>query len=221
VAAVRGGVMDFGPEDDKVDDDLDFTFSRVRMMAKPKTDIDHSGTDAQHVLAISKVEDGSTTRDGRLEVGKEKQGCLGLSLAQVFRHSWRPINPNWLWVPRSNILSGKGYQARPEEVRRLGQSARRIKRVEPPTPFVRSFSQVVKEGRMAWRREPGGNSWKRSPKDWMEEDDLLDSEFSREEDLRSKLQRAPGGHTEQDQQDMGLHRQGSFTGNKIPRRGGF
>jgi hypothetical protein len=74
---------------------------------------------------------------------------------------------------------------------------------------------------MAWRREPGGNSWKRPPKDWMEEDDLLDSEFSREEDLRSKLQRAPGEHTEQDQQDMGHHRQGSFTGNKIPRRGGF
>ncbi|KAL5677389.1 hypothetical protein ACJX0J_013520, partial [Zea mays] len=62
-------------------------------------------------------------------------------------------------VPRTNILSGKGYQTRPEEVHRLGQSARCIKRVEPPPPFERSFSQVVKEGEMAWRREPGGNSW--------------------------------------------------------------
>jgi hypothetical protein len=55
----------------------------------------------------------------------------------------------------------------------------------------------------------------------MEDDDLLDSEFSREEDQRAKIQRALGEQTVQDQQDIRHHRQGSFIGNKIPRRGGF
>jgi hypothetical protein len=100
--------MEFGLEDDRVDDDLAITCSRVRRMANPIVVIDHSCTDAQHVLSNSKVEEGSTG-DGRLEVGEEKHVCMGLSLAQVFRHSWRPINSKWLWVPRTNILSGKGY----------------------------------------------------------------------------------------------------------------
>jgi hypothetical protein len=120
----------------------------------------------------------------------------GLSSAQVFGHSWRPINPTWCWVPRSGIHTKSSYPARPDEVCRLRLSAKSVSRVRQQSLEARSYAQVVREGRMAWRRDHGGSNWKRRQDEWMEEDDLLDGDPCREQDLRAKLQRGSGDSTD-------------------------
>jgi hypothetical protein len=49
---------------------------------------------------------------------------------------------------------------------------------------------------MAWRRDHGGSNWKRRQDEWMEEDDLLEGDPNREQDLRAKLQRGSGDSTD-------------------------
>uniref|UniRef100_A0A804R877 CCHC-type domain-containing protein n=2 Tax=Zea mays TaxID=4577 RepID=A0A804R877_MAIZE len=120
----------------------------------------------------------------------------GMSSAQVFGHSWRPINPTWCWVPRSGIHTKSCYPARPDEVRRLRLSAKSVSRVRHQSLEARSYAQVVREGRMAWRRDHGGSNWKRRQDEWMEEDDLLEGDPCREQDLRAKLQRGSGDSTD-------------------------
>jgi hypothetical protein len=56
------------------------------------------------------------------------------------------------YVPKLGLASESGYPARPEEIRWPGSQARHIRRVGEPPPLSRSFAQVVREGKMAWRR---------------------------------------------------------------------
>lgn len=110
---------------------------------------------------------------------------MGFSHMGIHAHSWRPLGPKWIWVPKDSLEVDLGYPASKEDIRRFGYAARKVRRVGPPPPLLRSFASAVGENNMARREED--RSWKRRQEDWMEEDDLLEEDFRQERDMRFKL----------------------------------
>jgi hypothetical protein len=50
--------------------------------------------------------DSSMADDGRQDKARRlEHERKGLSSAQIFGHSWRPIYPDWFWVPRKTSIA--------------------------------------------------------------------------------------------------------------------
>lgn len=116
---------------------------------------------------------------------------FGCSHVDIHAHSWRPLGPKWVWVPKGSLDLETGYTASKGDIRRFGYFARKVRKIGPPPPLRRSFVSAVGAESMA-RREEEQRAWKRRQEDWMEEDNLLEEDFREERDLRFKLQRGAG-----------------------------
>lgn len=137
-----------------------------------------------------------TEQQGELQgmVQKEvEDDVFGGTVDGRFNHSWAPCGPKagWYWIPKGRLTLDKIYPARPNEVRRFGHNARKVRATSPPAPLSAPFASVAMASRVAPRA-------KRRSDEWMEEDDLLGGDLMREQDLRRQLQRGPRQQMEGD-----------------------
>lgn len=73
-------------------------------------------------------------RHGRSRYGLAHR--YGTTLSDLYTHSWRRTpEASWRWIPKILALGEVGYLARRGEVRRLGSTARIVRRVRDPEPL--------------------------------------------------------------------------------------
>lgn len=98
----------------------------------------------------------------------------GVGLDPRFSHSWASAGSTgpgsgWLWILKSRLTLDIYYPARPDEIRRFGLQARKVRVLAPPLRLTHSFAQAT----AGTAREPPRQVGKRRQEEWMEEDDLL------------------------------------------------
>jgi hypothetical protein len=92
----------------------------------------------------------------------------------IFGHSYCGPHAPFVWISKTSTVDGEGnlgYPAKPDEIRRFGDKARRIYLRQPPSELQKLFVRAVMDwnhpAKCPWRQE---GDEVRSRQDWQRED---------------------------------------------------